>query len=431
MRTPCSKLSSLRLSAERLSDRVSATAAAFRADRRGSMASLFAIASAGVFLSIGASIDYGQALSVRSTMTGAVDAASLAAARLVAAGETDLAKIEKAARHAYDANFTANGTFGFQVESFVTTADIKTSTVTVAATGAMPTSFMGLAGFDELPIGITSTSTIDGTEIEVAMMLDLTGSMGEKTSDGTGRKIDVLEKAAKSLVETLLPTTGAKNEVRIGLAPFSGAVNAGTLATAVSAGKSTKCVLERVSGTMATDASPVAVPFKKSSHCPGRAVLPLTGDRTTLLTQLNKLPVDSVTAGHLGTAWSYGLLSPTWSPVLPAAAQPKPYGATSVKKIAILMTDGLYNTWGGDISSGDDIKSQAAAVETCQAMRSSGITVYTVGFELTDAAAKKTLMDCASTENGKPLFFDAKNGAELLAAYKAIAERILTLRLSV
>ncbi|WP_181701287.1 vWA domain-containing protein [Chthonobacter albigriseus] len=403
----------------------------FRSDARGSMASLFAIASAGVFLTVGASVDFGQSLKIQATMTGAADAASLVAAKLVASGETNTATIKKAARDAYDANFLIETNRGFKTETFDAVPDFTTNAVKVTAGGTMPTAFMGLAGIKTLPINIASTSQIDGSVIEISMMLDLTGSMEEITADKKGKKITVLEAAAKDLVKTLLPATGKPTQdVRISLAPFSAGVNAGSLAAKVSGGKSASCVLERASGTTATDASPIASPFKKGSGCPTRAVMPLTDDRAALLTRLDKLTTGGTTAGHLGTAWAFGLLSPVWSDVL-VGSEPASYGDKDVKKIAILMTDGLYNTWGGTMSGANVAKSMAEAVATCTAMKSAGITVYAVGFELADADAKKTLKDCASVEGGAPLFFDAKNGAELLAAYKAIANQIQRLRLSV
>ena len=60
------------------------------------------------------------------------------------------------------------------------------------------------------------------------------------------------------------------------------------------------------------------------------------------------------TAGHLGTAWAWYLLSPNWNTVLPTspASAAGPYsdltvtnskGMPKLRKIAVLMTDGDYN----------------------------------------------------------------------------------------
>lgn len=411
-----------------------AAKARFAADRRGSMATLFGITATAVMLTVGAGVDYGTALKIEASLAGASDAASLAAAKLVAAGVTDKAKIEKEARDTFDANFAEEYQRDTELEEFIVTPDFTTDAVTVTARTDVDTRIMRLVGFETMPVRATSTSKVEGNIIEISMMLDLTGSMEWQTKDKKGRKVEVLEKAAEDLVKTLIPESGGTiDEVRIALAPFDSAVNAGTLAGAVSGGKSTKCVLERTSGSMAVDVSPKVSPFKATSWCPSRAVLPLTDDRKALLARLDKLTTGGTTAGHLGTAWAFGLLSPNWSDVL-AGSEPANYGAKDTRKIAILMTDGLYNTWGGSFGGDNSptaVKSQTAAVDICSTMKNAGITVYTVGFELDDAAAKKTLKDCATVEGGQTLFYDAKDGQSLLDAYKAIAASIQRLRLSV
>lgn len=406
----------------------------FAGDRRGSMASLFAISAAAVMFAVGASVDYGYALKVEARMSGATDAASLAAAKLVAGGETDLKTIEDEARRTFDANFASEAARNVPVTEFKVSPDFTTHAVAVTARTELGTAIMQLAGFKTMPVKATSTSKVDGSAIEIAMMLDLTGSMEWQTKDKKGRKIEVLEKAATDLVKTLVPKDKTSiQKVRIALAPFDAAVNAGSLAGAVSGGKSSKCVLERASGSMAVDASPQVSPFKATSWCPGRAVLPLTDDRTALLNRLGKLTTGGTTAGHLGTAWAFGLLSPNWSNVL-TGSEPANYSDKDTRKIAILMTDGLYNTWNGSFGGDNSptaVKSQEAAVDICRSMKKAGITVYTVGFELDDAEAKKTLRDCATVEGGKPLFYDAKDGQALIDAYAAIAASIQMLRLSV
>lgn len=406
----------------------------FVADRRGSMATLFGITATAVMLTVGAGVDYGTALKVEASLSGASDAASLAAAKLVAAGVTDKARIEKEARDTFDANFAEEIQRSTEVDEFIVTPDFATSAVTVTARTDVDTRIMQLVGFRTMPVRATSTSKVEGNIIEISMMLDLTGSMEWQTKDNKGRKIEVLEKAAEDLVKTLIPESGGTiDEVRIALAPFDAGVNAGSLAKAVSGGKSSQCVLERASGSMDVDVSPKVSPLKAGSNCPKRAVLPLTDDRAALLARLDKLTTGGTTAGHLGTAWAFGLLSPNWSDVL-AGSVPANYGAKDTRKIAILMTDGLYNTWNG--SFGGDygpsaVKSQAAAVDICTTMKNAGITVYAIGFELNDAAAKKTLKDCATVEGGTSLFYDAKDGQSLLDAYRAIAASIQRLRLSV
>jgi hypothetical protein len=146
------------------------------------------------------------------------------------------------------------------------------------------------------------------------------------------------------------------------------------------------------------------------------------------------------TAGHLGTAWAWYLLSPNWSSLWPSANAPAAYGADKLKKIAILMTDGEYNTQytSKGISDGSSsltscpnaangVCSSAQAVSLCTAMKAKGIEVYTVGFELDNQTAVNTLSSCATDANH---FYNSSTGDALKAAFTDIALKISTLYLS-
>ena len=136
---------------------------------------------------------------------------------------------------------------------------------------------------------------------------------------------------------------------------------------------------------------------------------------------------NSSTAGHLGTAFAFYLLSPKWATIWPAASQPAAYNTGNTAKVAILMTDGEYNTVAGEMNDSNVSKSQAFAKDTCAAMKAEGIIVYTVGFQLSAANATETLQDCAS---GLNKFYPAEDGDALRTAFQAIAQDIATLRLS-
>jgi len=86
------------------------------------------------------------------------------------------------------------------------------------------------------------------------------------------------------------------------------------------------------------------------------SVYPLSDDKDALKRRIDKLTTAGSTAGHLGTAWAWYLLSPKWNSVLSQAfPSAKPAGAYSdlttknakgapkLRKIAVLMTDGDYN----------------------------------------------------------------------------------------
>jgi Flp pilus assembly protein TadG len=171
-------------------------------------------------------------------------------------------------------------------------------------------------------------------------------------------------------------------------------------------------------------------------------IQPLSNDKTMLKRRIDKLATGGGTAGHLGTAWAWYMLSPNWAYLWPGANQPKAYGTEKLQKYAILMTDGEYNTMycngaqaknsnGADINcNATNGQSYTQARTLCTNMKAKGITVYTVGFQLTGgtgATSYQTLQQCASSPDK---FFNAEDGAELRLSFRAIALEVAKLSLS-
>jgi hypothetical protein len=171
------------------------------------------------------------------------------------------------------------------------------------------------------------------------------------------------------------------------------------------------------------------------------SIQPLSSDKDLLKRRIDKLATGGGTAGHLGTAWAWYMLSPNWAYLWPSANQPKPYGTQKLQKYAILMTDGEYNTMycnGAEAknSNSADINCNATngqsyqqARTLCANMKAKGITVYTVGFEIggSGSTAYQTLQQCASSPDK---FFNAEDGAELRLSFRAIALEVAKLSLS-
>jgi Flp pilus assembly protein TadG len=171
------------------------------------------------------------------------------------------------------------------------------------------------------------------------------------------------------------------------------------------------------------------------------SIQPLTSDKTLLKRRIDKLTTNGGTAGHLGTAWAWYMLSPNWSYLWPSANQPKPYGTDKLQKYAILMTDGEYNTMycngaqskdsqGADINcNATNGQSYTQARTLCTNMKAKGITVYTVGFQIggSGSTSYQTLQQCASSPDK---FFNAEDGTELRLSFRAIALEVAKLSLS-
>jgi hypothetical protein len=174
----------------------------------------------------------------------------------------------------------------------------------------------------------------------------------------------------------------------------------------------------------------------KTSCEPSAVVIPLTTDRTKLKNAIDGFKASGTTAGQLGTAFAWYLLSPSWSNVWPAESTPTPYGTPKVKKIAILMTDGEYNTLLGTQYSDGSAQATTAlnnAKTLCTNMKKSllpgdpNIEIYTVGFKLDTAASKAMLKDCATNPDH---YYEATSGDGLKSAFRDIALKISRLRLT-
>jgi hypothetical protein len=214
------------------------------------------------------------------------------------------------------------------------------------------------------------------------------------------------------------------------------------------------CVVERTGTKKYTDAAPATGNYvmghyttnyttvngaKKGVCVVPSPVQPLTSNKTTLLNAITNLQAGGGTAGHLGTAWAWFTLSPNWNTLWPSNAAAA-YGTTNLQKIAILMTDGDYNTqyssngisvdqnYVGSCPDAANGCSTAQALSLCSAMKAAGIVVYTVGFTVsTDQTAIDTLTQCASDPSK---FYNAADGTQLQQAFRDIAIKLSSLFLS-
>lgn len=209
------------------------------------------------------------------------------------------------------------------------------------------------------------------------------------------------------------------------------------------------CVTERTGANRYTDVapsvSPVGINYPTTGNpCGSAAIMPLTSNRATLNARIASLTTAGTTAGQIGFAWGWYMLSPNFGYLWSGEGVPADYDPESVLKVAILMTDGEFNTHycngvvarnASGVGTADRINCDAPngsgfaqAEAMCDAMKAQGIVVYTVGFDLGGVAgAAEVLEACASSQNH---FFNADNGVELRQAFQEIGRAIQQLRLT-
>ena len=458
----------------------------FWADRSGNVAIVFALVGIVLMLAIGAAVDVGRWLHARGQTIAAVDAAVLAGGRALQTNSSNKSAAIAAAKKYYDENVTSRLSVIDDSVNFAVASDGMG--MTASGTAFINTPFLQFAAIDKLPLLSTSQTESgksqiavggDGGEsIEVAVMLDITGSMCNNPPSRTqspcssSTKLDAMKAAATDLVNIVVWQDQSKFTSKVSIVPFSDSVRLPATAITKALGTPTRsiskkvgnetyyynrtehCVVERSGTNRYTDVAPgtnnYAMPIRwdvpdankaNYSTCTLLAeseILPLTSNKTTLLSKIAGLRGKGGTAGQVGTAWAWYTLSPSWASLWSSASQPAAYGTADLRKIAVLMTDGEYNTeytsegirtgspGAGTTPANGTSATQAKAL--CSAMKAKGITIYTVGFELAGNTSAIDVLKSCATEPGK--FYDAKDAEEIKQAFRDIALKLSSLYLS-
>lgn len=404
----------------------------FARDERGVTAIIFGLTIIPVIGLMGLALDGWRAHNVSTMAMGALDSAALAAAKGMATDNLSEAEAQELARNFFNANFKT-GVHGGSVRSFQIETNPVLQQATASAKLSVETTFARIfkVSHFELDRDVTAVFKTDNRDLELSMMLDVTGSMCSPCS-----KLEDLKIAAKDAIDILISDNQTRRKVRIGLAPYSASVNAGRYADSVSDGVSVDgCVFERSGKFKFSDAVPqrnhylnaMTNPRRPTNNhygCPPAEVLPITDDKSLLNRTIDNYEARGWTAGHLGIAWSWYLVSPEWSSIWPSASAPVSYGEKETVKAVILMTDGKFNTSYENGSRNRTSTNQAESL--CGNIKDKDVIVYAVAFQAPESA-KETLKDCATSE---AFFFDADNGDELRTAFRDIATRLTSPRLS-
>ena len=212
------------------------------------------------------------------------------------------------------------------------------------------------------------------------------------------------------------------------------------------------CVSERTGAQAYTDAAPNAsarvgrnYPSTSGNPCPSATILPLSSNRSTLKSLINGLSVGGSTGGQVGMAWGWYSVSPSFNGLW-SGSPAGPYAPEDTLKAVIIMTDGEFNTpyntgviaqnaGSGSGGSWDKINQNSTNGDPfdqgealCDAMKATGVIVYTVGFQISPGGnAAALLADCASSPQHAHL---PSSGSDLSEAFAAIGRDITRLRIS-
>lgn len=505
----------------------------FRNNSSGATAILFGLMVPVLCLTIGGAVDFLRRSHAQSNTSSALDSAVLAGATALWRGGTETEALAAAQQH-YNTNVVQR----FDVTNDTVTFSVVDDGTAVSATGnaEIRTSFLKLAGIDTMPIFSDPKAalpkakvTAGGGDIEVALMLDVTGSMCDDCQGpcAGGTKLDALKSAAKDLINFVVRNDQSKVSSRVALVPFSkririapdgqgggvmkamtnldptwsGYYNRCVASVASNSGTGTEfadawectqkesqyvsnwrvipCVTDRFYDSNwnidATDDAPgfgrwlnanggrrqplsqdsaetppldelgldILDPadhynWNENGSCTvdeANQIVPLSDDKRKLKDSIDGLVAEKATGGALGTAFSWYMLSPKWSGLWSSDGAAGSYtdlttiqsnGAPKLRKVAVLMSDGVYNTYRG-WDDKDQQESSDYAIQLCTAMKTAGIEIYTVGFDL-DALpsnersiAEATLQSCGTDIDH---FYNTLDPNELKDAFRDIATKL-------
>jgi Flp pilus assembly protein TadG len=401
----------------------------FLSDTRGSSTYVFAIALLPLLGCAGLGVDYSRALQARAILQGAVDSTVIMLAK--EAPKNDAAKLTTLAKPYF-------GGVIAQHPEVVTSGLAVTRTdklVSLAATGTVNTTFAGMFGWSQWTIDVATEAAYGTKKIELALVLDNTGSMA------SANKIQELKKASHTLLDILSKTSAIPDQVKVSIVPYTTRVNLGnsykneTWLTNTPTGSFVSgytkpatrnawqgCVADRDSGYN-TSTKPVGV-LEQSKYpmvnCVDGLVqlMPLTANWSALHQRIDAMNASGMTDITLGAQWGYETLSGE-----------KPFSehdtGANVERFMILLTDGdnTQDRWG----AGNEPRMNKDTQAMCDAIVERGVAesakklkikLYTV---LVIAGNEPLLKSCASNPS---MFKKVNKASELEAVFRKIAEDI-------
>ena len=399
----------------------------FGVSREGHAAIMFSVLALPLIMAIGFVIDFAQANRYRSELQNVADAVALASVRSLPISEiqgrldgTDLYNSLMAGIRA--GLLTDNVTITFEK-----TPQLKAIVVITATAKGV---FGNNIGMGPIRFEVNAEAVLGANETEIAMVLDLSASMVTSRMRGLGNAMSAFDKA-------IMETAPAMARLRIAVVPFAQTVTlpsyaanwlstpAEALAASILPGVCFGAVDTAQDVSVAPPAGRTFKLLASYNKCLSEQAFALTDSFTKFRAMANEFKNPPAwratwrgqengpywgTAIYLGASWANRLLSQGWAPYLPAASAP--YSPNKASKFAIIMTDG--DQLGLDAYT--RTQADAMLTSTCSNMRTNGIEVFTVGFDVT-AAGATLLKKCAGTTAN---FIAASNETELKTAFERI-----------
>lgn len=430
----------------------------FLRDSNGNVAIVVAFLILPMLVLAGGATDLARAESHRVQLQDGIDRAVLAAASL-----TQTVTVETTVRdYLKSLDFVDEVELAFDYDLSINARDVK-----VTASYEMPAGFLPLIGIETLPIRVSAAAVEQRSNIEISLILDMSGSMRYDTPS----RLSMLRPAAKEFVDTLLTPQSAPSTT-ISIVPYAGSVNPGATAFGLlkvprkhNYSSCVEFVASDYSNAIIPWTSRTQVPHFTHNHtsqndpvlgwswCPQdqSAITYLSNNANLLKNRIDSLKMFDGTGTAVGAIWGLQLLDPVMRPFIGQmsaagvvanefASRPAAFDDPETLKIIVLMTDGeISQQWrpakydyprNPESPSGNkESESRNTAVNrfyaVCDRAKANGVIVFTIGFRASGSAPTE-MRNCASSPSH---FYDVQN-MDVASAFRSIATAIQKVKLT-
>lgn len=379
----------------------------------------------------------------------ASDAAALAAARY------RLSDAQANANKFFSANFDSNR-FNVEVETNLSISE-DNKTFVLRVNGEIATYFSEVLGIASVPFDFETTILRELGGVEVALVLDNSGSM-------SGSKLTSLKNASKALVDSLYEETETLDNISVAVVPYSSSVslnssNPGQYSDWMrdvwpyNSPAWGGCLEVRDNDSYRLDDTPPGASnatkfyhynfrkifagfqgfFLDPNYFCSLDIMPLNNQSTALKNHLDLMQANGSTSGPFGLVWGWRAISPRWQGLWDGI-DPKDYDAPDNRKAIVMMTDGdnfaswsytaYYSIVGQNGYSRSNLDNEMAQI--CQNIKDKNIEIYTVTFKLDSPSTKELYRQCATRDTN---YYDAETNEDLEDMFEKIAESIKIIRI--
>jgi Flp pilus assembly protein TadG len=346
-------------------------------DRSGNVAIMSALLLVPAVAILGSGYDLIRATTASTQLQMALEGAALASASLSNQRQAELVITEYVrANLARNEELLASLDIDFDEE-----IALNSKTISITARAAIPTTFMRLAGVNQLSASASTVANQSATDVEIALVLDVSSSMH-------GSKIASLKDAASGFIDAVL-TEDNIDRTSISLIPYGSNVNVGesifnylapttaagvlnptqaqymgstsgnnkvnpALATGLFRFSDAGYCVEYVNNDFNDDALTSGASRSQMPHfwkwnnfspfCPtdSSSVLFNSNNVTALKTKITGFTLHDGTGSDIGALWGVRALSPNWASKIDGDFPDRPgaFNQDGRMKVMVLMTDG-------------------------------------------------------------------------------------------